>query len=112
MADHDLLPQVAAKRCGKVFTKTPSKPATQRSKSSRTRQAKIESKDVMDQQEPEPLSDRERQDMMVQWAVNSFKPSGPKGFAPSEGTVLPFSFVQVLFCHFQSIFFFLQFVDN
>ena len=77
---------MAARRCGKVFMKTPDKQATQTKKSSRTRQAKIEAKETKEQ-EDEPLSDRERQELMVQWAVNGFKPSGPKGFAPTEGTV-------------------------
>ena len=66
--------------------KTPDKQATQTKKSSRTRQTKIDAKQT-NEKEDEPLSDRERQELMVQWAVNGFKPSGPKGFAPTEGTV-------------------------
>lgn len=77
---------MAARRCGKVFMKTPDKQATQTKKSSRTRQAKVEEKETKDQ-EDEPLSDRERQELIVQWAVNGFKPSGPKGFTPTEGIV-------------------------
>ena len=77
---------MAARRCGKVFMKTPDKQATQTKKSSRTRQAKIEAKETKEQ-EDDPLTDRERQELMVQWAVNGFKPSGPKGFAQTEGTL-------------------------
>ena len=50
----------------------------------RTRQAKDEQKESSEQK-GEALSDREREEIMVKWAVSGFKPSGPKGFAPPEG---------------------------
>ena len=49
-----------------------------------TRQAKIEQKESSEQKD-EALSDKEREEIMVKWAVSGFKPSGPKGFAPTEG---------------------------
>ena len=76
---------MAARRCGKVFTKNQNKEAPRTKQSSRTRQAVIEEKQDTLEQKGEPLNDRDRQEMMVQWAVNGFKPSGPKGFAPTEG---------------------------
>ena len=36
------------------------------------------------EQQDEALSDREREEIMLKWAVSGFKPSGPKGFAPTE----------------------------
>lgn len=57
----------------------------QTKKSSRTRQTKIDENKIAKQQKDEVLTDKEKQDMMVEWAMNGFKPSGPKGFAPTEG---------------------------
>ena len=76
--------QVAAKRCGKVFTKPDNQQLKKSKKGDRTRQAKIEQKESSEQKE-ETLSDREREEIMVKWAASGFKPSGPKGFAPTEG---------------------------
>ncbi|KAJ7381239.1 hypothetical protein OS493_001355 [Desmophyllum pertusum] len=79
--------EVAARRCGKVFTKSSNQQPTKTKQGSRTRQAKIEAKDTSEQKD-EPLSDKEREEMMVQWAVNGFKPSGPKGFVPTESDMI------------------------
>lgn len=81
--------QVAARRCGKAFTKTNNQQTRKSKQGSRTRQAKVEEKETSEQND-EPLSDKERDEMMVKWAVNGFKPTGPKGFAPTEGTVCTF----------------------
>lgn len=81
--------EVAARRCGKVFTKNQNKEAPRTKQSSRTRQAVTEAKQDTLEQKDEPLNDRDRQEMMVQWAVNGFKPSGPKGFAPTEDDMTP-----------------------
>lgn len=76
--------QVAAKRCGKVFTKPDNQQLRKNKQGGRTRQAQIEQKESSEQKD-EALTDREREDVMVKWAVTGFKPSGPKGFAPTEG---------------------------
>ncbi|XP_068671566.1 DNA (cytosine-5)-methyltransferase 3A-like [Montipora capricornis] len=78
--------EVAVRRCRKVFTKTSNKQTTQIKKKTATRKAKIEAKQTEEQNE-EPLGERDRQEMMVQWAVSGFKPSGPKGFAPTDEDV-------------------------
>ncbi|XP_078376058.1 DNA (cytosine-5)-methyltransferase 3A-like isoform X2 [Oculina patagonica] len=75
--------EVAARRCGKAFTKTNNQQTRKSKQGSRTRQAKVEEKETSEQND-EPLSDKERDEMMVKWAVNGFKPTGPKGFAPTE----------------------------
>ena len=75
---------MAASRCGKVFSKSPKNQAVQ-TKKSRTRQTKIDANKIAKQQKDEVLTDKEKQDMMLEWAMNGFKPSGPKGFAPTEG---------------------------
>ena len=67
-----------------MFTKTSNKQTTQIKKKTATRKAKTEAKQTEEQNE-EPLGERDRQEMMVQWAVSGFKPSGPKGFAPTDG---------------------------
>ena len=76
---------MAASRCGKVFSKSPKNQAVQTKKSSRTRQTKNDANKIAKQQKDEVLTDKEKQDMMLEWAMNGFKPSGPKGFAPTEG---------------------------
>ena len=76
---------MAASRCGKVFSRSPKNQAVQTKKSSRTRQTKIDANKIAKQQKEEVLTDKEKQDMMLEWAINGFKPSGPKGFAPTEG---------------------------
>ena len=76
---------MAASRCGKVFSKSPKNQAVQTKKSSRTRQTKIDANKIAKQQKDEVVTDKEKQDMMLEWAMNGFKPSGPKGFAPTEG---------------------------
>ena len=76
---------MAASRSGKVFSKSPKNQAVQTKKSSRTRQTKIEANKIAKQQKDEVLTDKEKQDMMLEWAMNGFKPSGPKSFAPTEG---------------------------
>ena len=76
---------MAASRCGKVFSKSPKNQAVQTKKSSRTRQTKIDANKIAKQQNDEVLTDKEKQDMMLEWAMNGFKPSGRKGFAPTEG---------------------------
>jgi len=75
---------VAAKRCGKVFTKPDNQQLKKNKQSGRTRQSKVEQKESLEQKD-EVLSDREREEIMVKWAVSGFKPSGPRGFAPTEG---------------------------
>lgn len=79
---------MAAKRCGKVFTRTNQQPR-KRKQGSRTRQAKVEEKELTEQN-AEPLSDKEREELMVKWAVSGFKPTGPQGFAPTEGMFCTF----------------------
>ncbi|KAM7435199.1 hypothetical protein ABFA07_014862 [Porites harrisoni] len=81
--------EVAASRCGKVFSKSPKNQAVQTKKSSRTRQTKIDANKIAKQQKDEVLTDKEKQDMMLEWAMNGFKPSGPKGFAPTEDDMMP-----------------------
>ena len=76
---------MAASRCGKVFSKSPKNQAVQTKKSSRTRQTKIDANKIAKQQKDEVLTGKEKQDLMLEWAMNGFKPSGPKGFAPTEG---------------------------
>ena len=76
---------MAASRCRKVFSKSPKNQAVQTKKSSRTRQTKNDANKIAKQQKDEVLTDKEKQDMMLEWAMNGFKPSGPKGFAPTEG---------------------------
>lgn len=44
----------------------------------------------MSEQNTEPLSDKEREELMVKWAVSGFKPTGPQGFAPTEGMLCTF----------------------
>ncbi|KAK2570266.1 DNA (cytosine-5)-methyltransferase 3A [Acropora cervicornis] len=46
-------------------------------------------------EDQEPLGERERQEMMVQWAMNGFKPNGPKGFAPTEDVMISDTSVSV-----------------
>ena len=75
---------MAAKRCGKVFTKPGDQHLRKNKQGSRTRQAKIKQKESSEQKD-EVLNDKEREQIMVKWAVSGFKPSGPKGFAPKEG---------------------------
>lgn len=74
---------MAAKRCGKVFTKSDNHQPRKNKQGGRTRQAVTEQKESSEQQD-EALSDREREEIMLKWAVSGFKPSGPKGFAPTE----------------------------
>lgn len=71
--------EVAARRCGKVF----SKGNKQQSKKGKRGGKKTEPNAVM-AKEDEQLSDKEKIEIMVQWAINGFEPSGPDGFAPSE----------------------------
>ena len=68
-----------------MFSKSPKNQAVQTKKNSRTRQTKIDANKIAKQQKDEVLTDKEKQDMMLEWAMNGFKPSGPKGFAPTEG---------------------------
>ena len=78
---------MAVKRSGKVFAKSPIRQTTQTKKKTSTRRAKVEAEQIEGLHEnQEPLGERGRQEMMVQWAINGFKPNGPKGFAPTEGT--------------------------
>lgn len=78
---------MAARRCGKVFTKTSDQKTRKSKQGSRTRQAKVKEKETLEEMN-EPLSDKEREEMMVKWALDGFKPSGPQGFAPTEGLYL------------------------
>ena len=75
---------MAAKRCGKVFTKPDDQHLRKNKQGGRTRQARIKQNESTEQKD-ETLNDREREQIMVKWAVSGFKPSGPKGFAPMEG---------------------------
>ena len=68
-----------------MFSKSPKNHTVQTKKSSRTRQTKIDANKIAKQQKDDVLTDKEKQDMMLEWAMNGFKPSGPKGFAPTEG---------------------------
>lgn len=68
-----------------MFTKNANKQMPQTKRSSRTRQVKTEA--MQTEQEDELLTEKERTTLILQWAMNGFKPSGPKGFAPAEGIV-------------------------
>lgn len=85
--------EVAARRCGKVFTKNANKQMPQTKRSSRTRQVKTEA--MQTEQEDELLTEKERTTLILQWAMNGFKPSGPKGFSPAEEDTSPGSNVAV-----------------
>ena len=67
-----------------MFIKGSNQQPTKAKQGSRTRPAKkAEGKNT--EKQDEPLNEKEKIGIMVQWAVNGFKPSGPEGFAPSEG---------------------------
>lgn len=79
--------EVAAKRCGKVFTRYDDQHLRKNKQGGRNRQAKIKQKESSEQKD-EALNDKEREQIMVKWAVSGFKPSGPKGFAPTEANLM------------------------
>lgn len=88
--------EVAVKRSGKVFAKSPIKQTTQTKKKTASRRAKVGAEQIAGLlEDQEPLGERERQEMMVQWAMNGFKPNGPKGFAPTEDDMISDTSVSV-----------------
>ena len=78
--------QVAAKRCGKVFSKSSKQEKSKKGKrGGSSRPGKKAEPNAEMEREDEQLSEKKKIEIMVQWALNGFEPSGPEGFAPSEG---------------------------
>lgn len=77
--------EIAAKRCGKVFSKSGKQEKSKKGKrGGSSRPGKKAEPNAEMEREDEQLSEKKKIEIMVQWALNGFEPSGPEGFAPSE----------------------------